>query len=583
MANTLTAAVLNGIKPATPELGALMVGFDAMITALKPGITRNEFGIVIGDDTTGRIPALIVHRTINAWNRAHGLPSIPIVFIQGASSDNQVPALERAIANRQQYLDARDPAKRALVVTEGITTGQAIARLGRILTRQGIPFDVAALDGSRFRRDQEDANRNLVSRKEVNLLISRMKLAPSWTVFRENPECRRLRDVLARYIVDETSLLAFRAKFEAGTLTETELVSALERWRKCPLVTSRPPAVQMDLVRDVYLASNAKSLGKKVWNVTIALLEGYDFTSTQFESARKILTRFEASQPTKFWYSPLSELRKGAVPLRSSRARKDPLVDAAGWPRATRLYCGNVNAGPIRDRKDFTGLTTEKFSTAPLYVGTRKEREKLRTVRMDVRSIGEWEAARMEFASVAVPAAVPAVHQLITELGDQIVAGSYRFLMVPAAQVDPASELFAAAVNRALVERGMKRLPVLHLDGADVPHSPRQIEEFNRQSAKLKRLPRGSRGLVMCANQHLLSTAASILERVNDAGLAADVVCAEQVSKDHVNHYQTAGIWRPGTRLMSGGPARLVDVGEPESRLRKDIRFIAPSLASGIG
>ncbi len=135
------------------EIGKLELGIGTLLKELRPYLLNDEYGCILGDDTSGRIPALVLSRAINLYRTRNGLPKLPVYFIQGASSDEELPALEAAYSRRKASLKRSSGDRRILVATEGLTSGSSIARLGQLLQRDGMTFDLAVLDGQRFTRD----------------------------------------------------------------------------------------------------------------------------------------------------------------------------------------------------------------------------------------------------------------------------------------------------------------------------------------------------------------------------------------------------------------------------------------------
>ncbi len=124
------AAVNDAVREIASEAGEQQLG---------------SYALVVGDDTSGRLPALILHQIINRIRVRSGAPKVPILFIQTNSglSDNQDP-LEAAWARRAGIWKGL-AGQRALVVTEYIQTGRHLAQLSNLLGNASIPFDVATL------------------------------------------------------------------------------------------------------------------------------------------------------------------------------------------------------------------------------------------------------------------------------------------------------------------------------------------------------------------------------------------------------------------------------------------------------
>ena len=64
--------------PKIEELDAIKNGMSQMFHQIWPAVEAGEFSVIVGDDTSGRIPALIMEKVVNAWNRDHGRLRIPL-------------------------------------------------------------------------------------------------------------------------------------------------------------------------------------------------------------------------------------------------------------------------------------------------------------------------------------------------------------------------------------------------------------------------------------------------------------------------------------------------------------------------
>ncbi len=137
----------------------ILPGIAWLLHELHEPIAGNDYSVILGDDTSGRIPALLIGKVINSYNKEHGLPSIPVRFVQGSGRDEDREQVFSAVEDRLNRLPATARAGRVLVVTEGISSGKSIAHLGAGITASGMEFDVAALDGTGFSRDTTQKGR----------------------------------------------------------------------------------------------------------------------------------------------------------------------------------------------------------------------------------------------------------------------------------------------------------------------------------------------------------------------------------------------------------------------------------------
>jgi len=107
------------------------------------GILRsgNTYDLIIGDDTSGRIPTLVLGKFLNYHYRASGRSPIPIRFVGGGrfSTDLRSGELE-VIRTRMNYQPIR-----ALLVTDYIDCGSTARDFGNYFKANDISYDVASI------------------------------------------------------------------------------------------------------------------------------------------------------------------------------------------------------------------------------------------------------------------------------------------------------------------------------------------------------------------------------------------------------------------------------------------------------
>lgn len=142
------------------EIRALEKPMMNILDQMREKIDVRQYDSILGDDASGRIPTLILSRTIKNIYKKRGQKEIPAFFVAagGSGSDptffsevggpvgdpgtyeKRLAAIEKYIRELKEKLG-----KRVLVMTDFIDTGATIANLGRILKKQNIKFDVASV------------------------------------------------------------------------------------------------------------------------------------------------------------------------------------------------------------------------------------------------------------------------------------------------------------------------------------------------------------------------------------------------------------------------------------------------------
>ncbi|MBI1975040.1 MAG: hypothetical protein HYS57_01615 [Parcubacteria group bacterium] len=114
-------------------------------------IERGEYGLIIGEDASGRIPALIFDRVIRRIYRDKGyLPPETRFVAGGTPSAQDVYAIKaREVTNMLEatktVLQERLVGQRVLVVTDTISFGTSLGLLASVLRENGFVFDIATI------------------------------------------------------------------------------------------------------------------------------------------------------------------------------------------------------------------------------------------------------------------------------------------------------------------------------------------------------------------------------------------------------------------------------------------------------
>ncbi len=118
----------------TPQIAAVLKQVDKVAHSLRGNVAGGEYGLVISDDFSGRIPALIFSRAINIAHRRMGITEIPTLFLHKDYEWDFLASLKKHKSD-----------KKALIVTEAIFSGNAIGIYGSFLQKAGFRYDVATL------------------------------------------------------------------------------------------------------------------------------------------------------------------------------------------------------------------------------------------------------------------------------------------------------------------------------------------------------------------------------------------------------------------------------------------------------
>ena len=133
--------MLVDIEVKTPEIREVFPQIKEVAKQLREPVRNREYDLVIGDDFSGRIPAMIIGWGINRYYSRNGLYGIPQ---RSVHKDNW-----RGV---KDFLKNYSRGKKGLLVTESVVTGGSIREYKDICDRYGKEIDVATLTSS-FDRD----------------------------------------------------------------------------------------------------------------------------------------------------------------------------------------------------------------------------------------------------------------------------------------------------------------------------------------------------------------------------------------------------------------------------------------------
>lgn len=114
---------------------------------LSPEFEEGRYGLIIGDDTSGRLPALAVKGVADFVSDASHKEHPKLVFLQAGhdvSSEDVVKQFNERVVSQKDKLSGR----RILVVTEYIDAAQVMNRLNELMTNNHLGFDVVTFGDS---------------------------------------------------------------------------------------------------------------------------------------------------------------------------------------------------------------------------------------------------------------------------------------------------------------------------------------------------------------------------------------------------------------------------------------------------
>lgn len=122
---------------------------------LLPRFESGRYCLIIGDDTSGRLPALTIRGFSKYISKQVGGENMPLVFLQSSRKLESSVVEEQVDKRVMPYFTGDVTQRRVLIVTDFIQLGATLNRLGNILSSRGVSFDVAVMTYAKTTRAQE--------------------------------------------------------------------------------------------------------------------------------------------------------------------------------------------------------------------------------------------------------------------------------------------------------------------------------------------------------------------------------------------------------------------------------------------
>ncbi len=111
---------------------------------LAPNFAKGTYGLIVGDDTSGRLPTLAIRAVGSQISMREGASVPTTVFLQSGRYIERDFEVEKQFAqrvlNQEEVFD-----KKTLLVTDYIKTGKTLKRLVELFKTNGVSFDIAAV------------------------------------------------------------------------------------------------------------------------------------------------------------------------------------------------------------------------------------------------------------------------------------------------------------------------------------------------------------------------------------------------------------------------------------------------------
>ena len=167
------------------EVAELELPIKIIIEKIKSRIENGEYGLIVGDDASGRIPTLILGNFIKKVSELKEVNTPNIIFIPGKLISISIfdkihtKKLEEHLSKHGATKD-----KRILIVTDTIKTGASLEVLVRLIKKSGYACDIAVI-GLEYPDNKNDLKQRSDYLKGVEIISGEYEKEDS--DYQENP------------------------------------------------------------------------------------------------------------------------------------------------------------------------------------------------------------------------------------------------------------------------------------------------------------------------------------------------------------------------------------------------------------
>jgi len=134
-------------------IAELAFPIQRILNQIEPELKEGAYRVIIGDDVSGRIPAIIMNEAVRKIYKMYGHPSPMLRFIAGGRRHREsgIDTKRRTDDMRDRTmqlngeLQQKEDTPRALLVTEAVASGWGMQMILSALKNERIKTDVAAL------------------------------------------------------------------------------------------------------------------------------------------------------------------------------------------------------------------------------------------------------------------------------------------------------------------------------------------------------------------------------------------------------------------------------------------------------
>ncbi len=154
-------------KIKTKEILTLKSAVAELIDEMKDKIEAGKYSLIIGDESSGRIPTLLINKVISKIYEENGLEKPKIVFLAGNNPGKAAADYVEVLDDffKEHKIEFPDKDHGALISTEYILSGTRLKPLTQMLRDRNVEYEIACAN------KLEDDDYNDLSLEELETIL----------------------------------------------------------------------------------------------------------------------------------------------------------------------------------------------------------------------------------------------------------------------------------------------------------------------------------------------------------------------------------------------------------------------------
>lgn len=140
-------------------IAELVEPMEVLLCKLDDNLQAQVYGAIVSEGASACIPGSIMQKAINMVYCKQGFDEIPVLHLGRHRCPEDFTRIRKILENNPECINLLGSDKKALLVTEHISSGRRLEEAGLLLHEFGVQFDVAALFATQYKDWYKDVIR----------------------------------------------------------------------------------------------------------------------------------------------------------------------------------------------------------------------------------------------------------------------------------------------------------------------------------------------------------------------------------------------------------------------------------------